>query len=70
MRSSEELENILTTNYTEDDFPAVWNYGKLSDKFLVSSIKVIYKVGFLSLFKVLLEQLSKGLLTGHYELNS
>ena len=33
-----------------DDFPAVWNYGKLSAKFLVISIKVIDKVGFLSFF--------------------
>ena len=45
-----------------DDFPAVWNYGKLSAKFLVSSIKVIDTVGFLSFFKVLLEQLLKFLL--------
>ena len=33
-----------------DDFPAVWNYGKLSTKFLVSSMKVIDMVGFLSFF--------------------
>ena len=38
-----------------DDFPAVWNYGKLSAKFLVSWGKVIDTVGFLSFFKVLLE---------------
>ena len=40
----------------------MWNYGKLSAKFLVSSIKVIDTVGFLSFFKVLLEQLLKFLL--------
>ena len=34
-----------------DDFPAVWNYGKLSAKFLVSSVKIIDTVGFLSFFK-------------------
>ena len=28
----------------------MWNYGKLSAKFLVSSVKVIDKVGFLSCF--------------------
>ena len=33
-----------------DDFPAVWSYGKLSSKFLVSSVKVIDTVGFLSFF--------------------
>ena len=33
-----------------DDFPAVWKYGKLAAKFLVSSIKVIDTVGFLSFF--------------------
>ena len=31
-----------------DDFPAVWNYGKLSAKFLVSRVKVIDTMGFLS----------------------
>ena len=45
-----------------DDFPAVWNYGKLSAKFLVSSVKIIDMVGFLLFFKVLLEQLIKFLL--------
>ena len=45
-----------------DDFPAVWNYGKLSAKFLVSSVKDIDTVGFLSFLYVLLEQLSKFLL--------
>ena len=34
-----------------DDCPAVWNYGKLAAKFLVTSIKVIDTVGFLSVFK-------------------
>ena len=34
-----------------DDFPAVWNYGKLSAKFFLSSVKVIDTVGFLSFFK-------------------
>ena len=34
-----------------DDFPAVvWNYGMLTAKFLVSSLKVIDKVGVLSVF--------------------
>ena len=33
------------------DFPAVWNYRKLSAKFLISSVKVIDTVGFLSFFK-------------------
>ena len=33
-----------------DDFPAVWNYGKLSAKFLVSRIKDIDTVGVLSFF--------------------
>ena len=42
-------ENILTTNHS--DFPAVWDYGKLYDKFLVSRVKVIDTVGFLSFFK-------------------
>ena len=30
----------------------MWNYGKLSAKFLVSSIKVIDTMGFLSFFKI------------------
>ena len=34
-----QQENILTTNYR--CFSAVWNYGKLTAKFLVSGIKVI-----------------------------
>ena len=38
------------------DFLAVWNCGKLSAKFLVSSTNVIVTVGF---FKVLLKQLLK-----------
>ena len=33
-----------------DDFPAVWNYEKLSAKFLFSRVKVIDAVGFLSFF--------------------
>ena len=33
-----------------NDFPAVWNYGKLSAKFLVSRVKDINTVGFLSFF--------------------
>ena len=33
-----------------DDFPAVWNYGKLSAKFFLSSVEVIDTVGFLSFF--------------------
>ena len=33
-----------------DDFPAVWNYGKLSAKFLVSLGKVIDTMGILSFF--------------------
>ena len=33
-----------------DDFSAVWNYGKLSAKFLVISVKVIDTVGYLSFF--------------------
>ena len=33
-----------------DDFPAAWNYGKLSAKFLVSNLRVIDTVGFLSIF--------------------
>ena len=46
-----------------DDFSAVWNNGKFSAKLLVSSVRVIFTVGFLSLFKkVLLEQLLKVLL--------
>ena len=47
IRSSEEPEKILTANYSINDFPAVWNYSKLSAKFLVSSVKVIDTVGFL-----------------------
>ena len=42
-----------------DDFPAVWNCGRLSAKFLVSSIKVNDTLGFCRFFKVLLEQLLK-----------
>ena len=34
-----------------NDFPAVWNYGKLSAKFLVSSVKDIGTVGFCRFFK-------------------
>ena len=34
-----------------DDFAAVWNYRKLSAKFLVSSVKIIDTVEFLSFFK-------------------
>ena len=47
-----------------DDFPAVWNYGKFSAKFLVSSVKVI-KIcwDFCRSFKVLLEELSKFLVS-------
>ena len=46
-----------------NDFPAVWNYGKLSDKILVSRVKDINTVGFLCFFfQVLLEQLLKFLL--------
>ena len=37
----------------------MWNYGKLSAKFLVSRVKDIDTVGFLSFFQVLLEQLLK-----------
>ena len=48
IRLSGEPENILTTNYR--CFPGVWNYGKFSTKFLVSSVKVIVTVGFLSFF--------------------
>ena len=33
-----------------DDFPAVWNYRKLSAKFLVNSVRVIDMVGFLLVF--------------------
>ena len=33
-----------------DDFPAVWNYEKLSAKLLFSRVKVIDAVGFLSFF--------------------
>ena len=45
------------------DFPAVWNYGKLSAKFIISRIKDIDTVGVLSFsFQVLLEQLLKFLL--------
>ena len=33
-----------------DDFPAVWNYGKLSAKFLVSSVRVFDTVGFFSFY--------------------
>ena len=44
--SSGEPENILTTNYRY--FAAVWSYGKLAAKFLVSSVEVIDTVGFLS----------------------
>ena len=33
-----------------NDFPAVWNYGKLSAKFLVSPIKDFDTVGFWSFF--------------------
>ena len=50
IRSSRAPENILTTNFI-DDFPAVLNYGKLSAKFLVSSVKVIDTVRLLSFFK-------------------
>ena len=43
-----------------DDFLAAWNYGKLSAKFVVSSVRVIDTMGFLSFFfKVLFEQLLK-----------
>ena len=42
-----------------NDFPSVWNYGKLSAKFLVSRVKDINTVGFLSFFQVSLEQLLK-----------
>ena len=45
-----------------DDFTAVWNYGKLSAKYFLSSVKVIDTVGFLSFFKILLKQLLKFLL--------
>ena len=34
-----------------DDFPAVWNYGKLSAKVLVSRVEVIDTVGFLTFSK-------------------
>ena len=34
-----------------DDFPTVWNCEKLSAKFLVSIVKVIDMVGFLSFLK-------------------
>ena len=44
------------------DFPAVWNYGKLSAKVFLSSVKVIDTVGFSRFFKVLLKQLLKFLL--------
>ena len=39
IRSSGEPENILTTAQIIDldDFPAVWNYRKLSANFLVST---------------------------------
>ena len=33
-----------------NDFPAVWNYGKLSAKFIVWRVKDIDTVGFLSFF--------------------
>ena len=33
------------------DFPAVWNYEKVSGKFLVSSVKVIDTVRFLLFYK-------------------
>ena len=58
--SSGEPENIPATNY--GSFPAVWNYGKLSGNFFLSSVKAIDTVGFLSFFKVLLEHLIKFLL--------
>ena len=48
IRSSGEPENILTSDYRY--FPAVWNYRKLSAKFLVGSVRVIDTVGFLSFF--------------------
>ena len=60
IRSSGELENIPTQII--DHFPAVWNYGKLSANFILSSVKVIDTVGFLSFLKLLLEQLLKFLL--------
>ena len=64
IRSSGEPENIRTTYCTLDDFPAVWNYRKLSAKFLVSSVKVIDTVDFCRFFfLILLEQLLKFLLT-------
>ena len=49
IRSSGEPENIKPQVF--DDFPAVWNCGKLSAKFIFSSIKVSDMVGFLSFFK-------------------
>ena len=33
-----------------NDFPAVWNYGNLSAKFFVSTVKNFDTVGFLSFF--------------------
>ena len=59
IRSFGEPENIRRTFRTQiiDDFPAVWNCGRLSAKFFISSVNVIDTVGFLSFFNVLLEQL-------------
>ena len=48
INSSRKPENILITNYRL--FLAVWNYGKLSAKFFVSSVKVIDTVEMLSCF--------------------
>ena len=48
IRSSGEPENIPAQII--DEFPAVWNYGKLSAKFFLSSVKVIDTVVFLSFF--------------------
>ena len=46
-----------------DDLPGMWNYGKLSAKYLACSIKVIDTGIFVVFFvKVLLEQLLKFLL--------
>ena len=45
IRSSGEPENIPNTNYIW-----FWDYGKLSAKCFVSSVKVIDTVGFLSFF--------------------
>ena len=51
IRLSGEQENILTTNFfLKNDFPAAWDYGKMSLKFLGSRVKVIDEI-FVLFFK-------------------